>query len=313
MARADRVVVIGEALIDVVEPTDGPAREHVGGSPANVAVGLATLGHGTRLAAHIGRDDRGRRIVDHLQEHGVGLVDGSDRAVRTSTATARLDPQGGAGGATYVFDLTWEAPEVDLTGAGHLHAGSLGATVEPGGSAVLELMSRARDSVTVSYDPNLRPTLMGEPHEVRGRIEECIGRSDVVKASEEDIEWLYVGAPLAEVAHLWGLLGPSVVVVTRGGDGALVHLTSTDTDHQQAGRRVEVVDTVGAGDSFMTGLLSGLLDADLLGGTQARERLRAASLEDVLPAVERAVDCASYTVERAGAAAPTRSELGITD
>lgn len=313
MARADRVLVLGEALIDIVEPADGPAREHVGGSPANVAVGLSTIGHQVHFATHFGADDRGRRIAAHLQGHGVDLVPGSNAADRTSTATARLDPAGGAGGATYLFDLTWETPAVDLAGVGHVHAGSLGATVEPGASAVFELMSRAREVATVSYDPNLRPTLMGEPQDVRGRIEECIGRSDVVKASEEDVEWLYAGAPLSEVAHLWGLLGPALVVLTRGGDGALFHLTSTDTDHPVAGRSVDVVDTVGAGDSFMTGLVSGLLDADLLGGPAARARLRQASPAAVLPALDRAIACGSYTVERAGAAAPTRSEVGIVE
>lgn len=300
------VLVAGEALIDIVVPPQGMAVDHVGGSPANVAVGLARLGHPVELATHLADDPRGRRVTAYLGERRVHLTPGSDRAERTTTATAHLDA---AGGATYDFDLTWELPEVDLTGVDHLHTGSIAATQEPGGSQVLALMRRAREGATVSYDPNLRPTLMGRPHDVRSRIEECIGLADVVKASAEDIEWLYAGAPVGDVAHLWGLLGPSLVVVTRGGEGTLVSLTAADTTTELPARPAQVVDTVGAGDSFMAGLVSGLLDAGLLGGPTARERIHDVDAPTVLPAVERALACARWTVQRAGAAAPTRADL----
>lgn len=303
-----RILVVGEALIDIVEPVDGSVREHVGGSPANVAVGLATLGHPTGLATHVADDERGRRITAHLQDRGVDLLPGSVSAARTPTATAHLDREGGA---EYDFEMTWELAGIPLEGVGHVHSGSIAATLEPGASAVLELLSAARETATVSYDPNVRPALMGQPHEIRARVEECVGRADVVKASADDLAWLYADAPVREVVHLWGLLGPSVVVVTRSGDGSLVHLSATGEEHEEPAIPVEVVDTVGAGDSYMTGLLSGLADAGLVGGPEARERLRSTSLADALPAVRRAIACATYTVERAGAAAPTRSQLGL--
>ncbi|MDQ3383056.1 MAG: PfkB family carbohydrate kinase, partial [Actinomycetota bacterium] len=201
---APRVLVVGEALIDIVHSSQGAVSEHVGGSPANVAVGLARLGHSTTLATHLGPDEHGARIAAYLQERDVRLSPGSDSAVRTPTATARLDAEGVA---RYDFDLTWELPELELTGTGHLHTGSIAATLEPGGSDVLELLRHAREVATTSYDPNLRPSMMGAPHQVRSRIEECIGLADVVKASAEDLQWLYAGAPVAEVARLWGLLG----------------------------------------------------------------------------------------------------------
>lgn len=303
------VLTVGEALVDVVVPHGGgSSTEHVGGSPANVAVGLAALGHPSRLTAHLGTDPQGDRVAAHLARYGVHLTEGSRGAERTSTATARLDDEGVA---TYDFDLTWRVGPQDLDGVGHLHTGSVAATLEPGGTAVVELMARARTQAgaTVSYDPNARPSIMGDPRDARQRIEECIGRSDVVKASLEDVDWLYAGAGVEAVVREWGRLGPLLVVVTRGGDGPLVHLPATGALLDLPARDVEVVDTVGAGDSFMAGLLSGLLDAGLLGSAQARDRLRVADQDAVLAAVDRAVATASWTVGRAGAAAPTRTDL----
>ncbi|MCK0111005.1 carbohydrate kinase [Ornithinimicrobium sp. F0845] len=302
--RAGRTLVIGEALIDIVGGAEGQ-REYVGGSPANVAMGLARLGHPVDFLTHLGPDARGTRVAEHLTAAGLRLVPGAV-APRTSTATARLDAEGGA---TYDFDLAWDIPAVDLAGTAHVHTGSIAATLEPGASRVLETLQRARAATTVSYDPNLRPSIMGEPHDVRARVEELIGRADAVKASDEDIGWLYAGATVEQVAHLWGRLGPAVVVVTRGSEGALLHLPATGDQHLLTAAPAQVVDTVGAGDSFMAGLLSGLLDAGYLGDPGARGRLRTAGLRDILPAVERAAACAHWTIERAGAAAPTRSDL----
>ena len=113
----------------------------------------------------------------------------------------------------------------------------------------------------------------------------------------------------AEVVRLWGRLGPELVVVTRGGDGAVVHLPARDVMVELEAAAVDVVDTVGAGDSFMAGLVSGLLDDGLLGSPRARERLRTASLDDVAPAIDRALATSGVTVRHAGAYAPTRQEI----
>lgn len=303
------VVTIGEALIDIVHPQDAPAAEHVGGSPANVAVGLAALGHRTLLATHIGEDERGQRIADYLTQRDVQLTPGSRTAHHTSTAKATLDADGGA---SYDFDLSWDIPAPDLSGVGHVHTGSIAATLQPGASAVFDAMAAARASGTVSYDPNARPTIMGAAHEARSLIEERIGRSDVVKASAEDIQWLYAGASIDEVARLWGRLGPPLVVITNGGDGAMVHQSRGDQRSAVAAPSVRVIDTVGAGDSFMAGLISGLLDAGLLGSLKARERLDQASSWAVGNAVNRALSTAAYTVARAGAASPTRADIDVS-
>ena|SRR5450631_444218 len=310
MSRTVRTLVVGESLIDVVHRPDGSRQEHVGGSPANVAVGLARLGHDVALATMIGDDGLGARITDLLDSEGVTLTEGSLVARPTSVATSTLDS---AGAASYTFELAWELSQGQtLDGLGHVHTGSIAATLEPGASAVLSTIQDARPGATISYDPNARPSLMGDPHEVRAKMEQLIGLSDVVKASDEDIAWLYDGAPLSDILRLWGRLGPPLVVVTCGNKGTVIGLSTAGGLTSIDPPAVEVVDTVGAGDSFMAGLLSGLLDAGLLGGIQARERLRSASLADVRPAVDRALACAAITVSRAGANPPHLDELTIS-
>jgi len=215
-----------------------------------------------------------------------------------------------SGAATYDFDITWQLPALsDLDRYGHVHTGSIAAVLEPGGSQTLVTVQQARRSATISYDPNVRPSLMGSPDEVRPRIEALVALADVVKASDEDIAWLYRDRFVPDVLRHWGLLGASLTVVTRGGEGALYALHHVGSLATCDARGEGLVDTVGAGDSFMAGLLSGLLDAGLLGTPEARERLAAATLRDVRPAVERAVTTGGITVSRAGAYSPGRAEL----
>lgn len=301
------VTVVGEALIDIVIPPAGPTVEHVGGSPANVAVGLARLGHPTSLATHVGTDARGRRIAAVLEAEHVALAPGSTTAERTPTATARLDE---TGAATYDFDLEWRL-DADLTvpSGAHLHTGSIAAVLAPGATAVATILETARARATISYDPNVRPSLMGDAATARAAIEHLVSLADVVKASDEDLQWLYPDAEVEDVLRRWAALGPRVLAVTRGGKNVAV-LVGGEL-HQLPVRVVEVVDTVGAGDSFMAGLLSGLLDAGLLGDAAARARLVAAGWSELFPAVVRAIESAAITVSRAGANPPTREELGL--
>ena len=302
-----RTLVLGEALVDAVSGPDGGVDEHVGGSPANVAFGLAALGHEVRLATWIGQDERGARIEEVAAGHGVVLTPGSHGADRTPVARATLDH---AGGATYTFDLTWDLPETEDLGAyGHVHTGSIAAVLEPGGAKVRRTLERARPSATVSYDPNARPALMGTPDAVRPVVESVIASADVVKMSDEDIAWLFPGQDLEHVVRRWDGTGPSLVVVTRGGGGILARLPRTGEEVTLAAVEATVVDTVGAGDSFMAGLVSGLIDEGLLGGPEARRRLGVAGLERVRPALDRALRTAAETVSRPGAFAPSRADL----
>ncbi len=274
-----------------------------------MAFGLGALDHDVSLATWFGRDDWGRRIADRCAEKGAKVVAGSDGAARTSVARAVLDA---GGAATYDFDITWQVPAIaDLPHYGHVHTGSIAAVLEPGGSQTLVTVQQARATATISYDPNARPSLMGSPDEVRPRMEALIALADVVKASDEDIAWLYPDRFVPDVLRHWGTLGASLTVVTRGGEGALYALHHVGSVATSEARSVGLVDTVGAGDSFMAGLLSGLLDAGLLGSSDARERLATASLDDVRPAIERAIATGGITVSKAGAySRRPRAELG---
>lgn len=305
-----RTLVIGESLIDVVRAPDGSVTRYPGGSPLNVAVGLARLDHPVGLATHFGRDEDGVAIGAHASEAGVELVPGSDRAERTSVATATLDEEGRA---EYTFDITWRVPELPDRD-GHLHTGSIGALMSPGGVDVLATMDCDRRVGTVSYDPNIRPALVRDREATLEEVERRVAVSDVVKASDDDLEWL-AGRTLDEEGLTdwlrgWRDLGPTLLVCTRGPKGALVLLPSGRAV-ELPGETVEVADTVGAGDSFMAGLLSGLLDAGLLGGPDARSRLRKARGSAVIPAVNRGIASSARTVSRAGAHAPGRADLGV--
>ncbi len=150
---------------------------------------------------------------------------------------------------------------------------------------------------------------MTSPEAVMARIEHMVALSDVVKASDEDIGWLYPGTPVEDVMRRWVKAGPAMVVVTRGPWGAYALLKNNRDMLHLDQLRVDVGDTVGAGDSFMAGLISGLLDAGLLGSPQARQRLDHTNWSDVQPALHRAVITSALTVKRSGAYAPTMAEV----
>jgi len=301
------VLVVGEALVDIVERLDGSSAEHPGGSPANVALGLARLGRSVHLLTRIGNDDRGRAVRAHLEASGVHLVEGSITAQRTSTATARIDA---LGVAAYEFDLDWRLEtRPDLARFRGLHAGSIAAFLAPGGDAVLDLIHAAAGRLTVTYDPNARPRLMGDAPPARARVERIVAQADLVKVSDEDLAWLTPGEDPVAVALDWQASGPAVVVVTRGSRGALAACRAGVVEVPAP--HVTVIDTVGAGDAFMSGLIDYLAGADLLGG-QRLAALRDMGLTGVEEMIAYAARVAAITCSRAGADPPTWAELAAS-
>ncbi|MGB3486362.1 MAG: carbohydrate kinase [Mycobacterium sp.] len=300
-----RALVIGEALIDIIEgDTRDGVEEHVGGSPLNVAVGLARLERDVDFLTHIGDDSRGRRIAEYVTSAGVSLVAGSVSAEHTPVARARLDA---AGAATYTFDLSWQltgTPEVGPPLV--VHTGSIATVLEPGCRAVSALLDTYRVSATVTFDPNVRTDLITDDNLARDRIERLVAKSDVVKASDEDLRWLAPGVEPEEVARRWLAAGPALVAVTRGGDGAFAVAQSGAVS--LPARAVEVVDTVGAGDSFMTGLLDSLWTLGLLGADN-RPALRAITADQLQSVLGAAVLNSALTVAKAGAQLPDRATL----
>lgn len=298
--EAAGTVVVGEALVDRVPGRDGDEAAYPGGSPSNVAVGLSRLRAPVSLLTSWGGDPYGRLLRQHVEGNGVPLLAEPVGPRPTSVATATFDERGSA---SYDFDLTWELPEPlpalppEATG---LHTGSIAAVLQPGADQVLRLVEQAHTAgLTVSYDPNCRPSLFGPVEVARGRVEQLVAAADVVKVSDEDLAWLYPDEPDEEAAARWLGSGPGLVVVTRGADGCLA-LTGRDRVRRPA-LPTDMVDTVGAGDAFMSGLLDGL--------RRAESAPRELSTTDVELVLHRALLVAALATSRAGANPPHVDEV----
>ncbi|MHA7279796.1 carbohydrate kinase family protein [Arthrobacter sp. MDT2-2] len=304
------MVVIGESLVDVVQDDTRQATvEHPGGSPMNVAVGTARLGIPTALITAFGDDLHGQAIEHHLLANGVDVVNAG--AARTSTASARI---GTDGAATYSFDIGWDiSTSVDAAfsmAPAHFHTGSIATVLAPGSHDVLNLLERVRDTSIISFDPNCRPTVTPNRDEARQAVERFVALSDIVKASDEDLAWLYPGTELTDVMNAWLALGAGLVVVTRGGQGSLAATASAQVSEEAA--PVDVVDTVGAGDSFMAALLAGLRWCGVLGADN-RSRITALDHLTLQHLLAFAATAAAITCSRAGANPPSLSEVAAVE
>jgi fructokinase len=315
------VAVAGEALVDLVPaPVGGYFEIAPGGSPANVALGLARLGVPARLLARIADDMLGKRIRDHLTHNGVQLDHAVDAKEQTSLAMVSLDADGSP---AYDFRINgtadWQWTPAELAGALEpgasgpvvaLHSGSIALTTPPGDAVLRDLLARAADSVTISYDPNCRPLLMGRPESVLDGVHELLGVADVVKVSQEDLHWLVPDLSPEQVVDDWLGRGATLVAVTLGAEGVLAG-TSSGLRARRPGVSVKVIDTVGAGDTFSAALLAGLHRARLLGAAkrQALASLDYSTLDELL---HDAVLAAAICCSRRGADPPTRGDLRLS-
>lgn len=294
------MLVVGEALVDVVHTPDGAVVERAGGSAANVAVALARLERRVRFATAYAEDRYGALVAAHLERAGVALATDPHVLGRTSSAVATIGPDGSA---SYEFDLDWRlgpVPPSPVPAA--VHVCSLGAVVEPGASTVQGLVEALRSRATITYDVNARPSITGTGTEVVTRTERLVALADLVKVSDEDLEVLWPRMSVDDAATRLAGLGPRAVVVTRGGDGA--SWVEPDRRLDVASQPVVVADTIGAGDTFAAALVDGLWTHGLLGG-----RLPRLSDEVVTDLLGHAGRAAAVTVSRPGADPPYRSEL----
>ncbi|MBM6622252.1 carbohydrate kinase [Micrococcaceae bacterium RIT802] len=299
------VLVVGESLIDIIPGNDGRQHRLPGGSTLNVAVGLGRLAEDVSLLTEIGTDEDSRLIEEHLHASRVGLHPATNRSGRTSTARAEL---GEDGAAHYDFDLRWTLTSHGVLQStpppAVLHVGSIGAVLEPGYAGVAELC-RSLPTALVTFDPNIRVGLVPE-RDMKERIERLMSESDVVKLSDADAEVLFPGLDEGAIIDKILGIGPSLVAVTRGGDGATLATTRQRVASPAA--TAAVVDTIGAGDSFMAGLIHRLLHRRPKGlprdaGTGLVEE------NDLVEVLDFAVRCAGITVTRPGADLPWLHEV----
>ena len=296
-------LIIGEALVDVVWPAGGMRlTPHPGGSPANVAVGLRRLGRQVTLMTCWGDDPPGELVRVHLDATGVEVHRLPSDSDRTTIALAYLDQT--TGGARYDFLPTWDPIQIPIDPSTTLlHTGSLAAVVEPGASRVAAACRDLRNrGGTVSVDLNVRPAVLPDRDAYRKQASRLAEVADVVKASDEDLAWLYPGLHPQAAARSLLDLGPSLVVVTRGADGAFA--MTTDHHVTATAPQVDVADTIGAGDAFQAALLDSLMGP---GGIHLP-----ATPEELMTQLRRCTVAGALACTRRGAQPPTREEIEAT-
>ncbi|MFD6437584.1 carbohydrate kinase [Streptomyces venezuelae] len=318
------IVVAGEALIDLVpqdaggEP-DGERRSggaggaggaglptlapRLGGGPYNTAVALGRLGSPVAFCSRVSRDAFGEALLDGLRAADVDVTPVQRGSEPTTLAVASIGADGSAGYSFYVegtADRLFEAPDLLPDGVRAMSFGTCSLVLEPGASAYEELMRRAAASgVFTALDPNVRAGLIPDADAYRTRFKSWLPSVTLLKLSQEDADWLG-GTP-----HEWLAAGPAAVVVTHGGDGLSLY-TRDGTELRVPGEKVDVVDTIGAGDTVNAALLHGLRARDAL-SAGALPGLGAEGWTDVLRFAARA---AALTCSRAGAEPPYAVELG---
>lgn len=308
----DMFLICGEALFDLFPSAETDTGflfdARIGGSPFNVAIGLSRLGRGAALFTGLSRDPLGRRLERTLKEEGVDTTYLVSKESRTTLALVGLDPDGVPQYSFYGHDTAdcsvreTDLPELPRSVAA-MHFGSYSLVAEPTGSSLLQLALRNHHGRLISCDPNLRLNIEPDAGRWRRRVEAFSEIADLIKVSDEDLEILFPGDDIDSVISRWTSRGTGLIVVTRGGDGALVSLRGEV--FEASGRTVEVVDTVGAGDSFQAGLLCGLDELD----KATKAGLSEVSLDECRRIVDLATAAAAMTCTRRGADLPRRFDL----
>ena len=300
------IVVAGEALIDLVPQGTGALaalRPALGGGPYNTAVALARLGSPTAFASRVSRDAFGDALLERLRDSGVDLSAVQRGPEPTTLAVASVDANGSAAYSFYVdgtADRLFAAPDALPAGTRAVSFGTCSLVLEPGASAYEELLrTAASQGLFTALDPNIRSGLIPDADAYRARFKSWLPSVSLLKLSEEDAAWLG-GTP-----HEWLSAGPSAVVITQGGDG-LTAFTRDGAVYSVPGEQVDVVDTIGAGDTVNAALLHGLSLRDAL-SPAAPAALGATGWQELLRFAARA---AAITCSRAGAEPPYAAELG---
>jgi len=295
--------VCGEVLIDLIPGADGVRVAHVGGGPANTAKALARLGLDAHFIDGISNDQYGVAARKELLDDEVKLDLSLSSDKPTCLATVTLDASGGAsyeflidGTATFDFSDSW-LPDPSRYKPNVLHIGTLVTVIQPGAAVLYDWAIRVAEFAPIVYDPNIRPSVMGNRARYLESVEKWAAISAVIKVSDDDMEWLYPGVNYTDVAQRWITAGTHLVVVTRGSEG-LIGFTASGVV-EVPGVKIEVADTVGAGDTVGAIVVEAMVEKSL-------ENLHGEVLKATL---HRAAVAAGITCSRKGAQPPYKHEL----
>jgi fructokinase len=295
--------VCGEVLIDLIPGSDGVRIPHVGGGPANTAKALARLGHDVQFIDGISTDEYGVAARKELLDDEVKLDLALTSDKPTCLAIITLDANGGAsyefkidGTATFDFDLKW-LPDPSRYKPQVLHIGTLVTVIQPGAEVLYDWAMQVSEFAPIVFDPNIRPSVMGDHDLYEAAVEKWAALSSVIKVSDDDMAWLYPGQKYQDVAQRWLNDGTALVVVTRGSNG-IIGFTQ-DGAVEVDGAKITVADTVGAGDTVGAIIVEAMIEKGILALTG-----------DVLKAtLHRAAVAAGITCSRKGAQPPYKHEL----
>ena len=313
------ILVIGEALIDMIQNQSEPEKftAVAGGANANVAFALARREQPHQFLGRISNDLFGKQIRKHLADNNVSLDLSVSADEQSTLAFASIDDQGVADYSFYVentADWMWKAEELPTTDsmvkmdARAIQFGCLTMAMTPGNKVIETWLAEIFDSehLTLSHDLNMRPALGHNVDSERERVEKLNRISTIIKASDADIEWLYPDRDLEEVAQEWMGGLSKLVVITKGAEGAIVFRGQDRVD--VPGLTIDLEDTVGAGDTFMANLLVELDSIEGL-GEQPLKRIERLDIEDIEKAVKIAVVASAIACEREGCQPPTLREI----
>jgi fructokinase len=294
--------VCGEVLIDIL-----PSGPVVGGGPANTAKALARLGHDVHFIDGISSDAYGQSARAELLNDGVNLDLALASDKPTCTATVTLDDAGSAsyeflidGTATFDFNASW-LPDPYRHQPQVLHIGTLVTVIEPGASALYDWAMQVAELAPIVFDPNIRPSVMPDRDLYEAAVEKWAALSAVIKVSDDDLAWLFPGQAIEDVANRWINDGVFLVVVTQGANGLMGY--TSEGRVEVPGVKVDVVDTVGAGDTVGAIVVEAMLAHGLV-------ELRGDLLRSVLT---RAAAAAAITCSRKGAQPPYKHELPMIE
>jgi len=306
-----RILVAGEALIDMVSLEEDSNTYHAmpGGSPFNVAIGLSRLSIPTGFLGKLSTDPLGQQLKTALRDNGVRLAfvqeDSGPTQLALVTRKPGHEPQ-------YVFYghhsadanlLPDDLPATLPDSIQALHFGSLSLISQPTGPTLIQLMRRENQRCIISLDPNVRPSRIPDMEAYKLKLEEWVRLSHIVKLSQADLDILYPRSQIDDIANRWLKMGPLLVVVTQGKDGAMGY--TTDGSVHVPAPAIQLVDSIGGGDAFMSGLLASLHDQDRL----SLKTLQDLDDDSLQYALRFAIQVAAATCKRQGADPPHRAQI----